>query len=187
MREIKVNELKEGMTTAVDVFSPKGQLILKRHQTVSAFDIAKFGFYNIASVYVEGSSAQEKEEWNKKYAIIKEKYRDSIDNLHEYMNDILYRNIIPDKNTLIRDSVEIFDRFETSYELFDALQVLKQTDVSTMAHSMNVSIIARLIGVWAGLDTEKLDEISMAGLLHDIGKFKIPDEILLKPGKLTKE
>lgn len=133
MREIKVNELKEGMTTAVDVFSPKGQLILKRHQAVSAFDIAKFGFYNIASVYVEGSSAQEKEEWNKKYAIIKEKYRDSIDNLHEYMNDILYRNIIPDKNTLIRDSVEIFDRFETSYELFDALQVLKQTDVSTMA------------------------------------------------------
>lgn len=187
MREIKVNELKEGMTTAVDVFSPKGQLILKRHQAVSAFDIAKFGFYNIASVYVEGSSAQEKEEWNKKYAIIKEKYRDSIDNLHEYMNDILYRNIIPDKNTLIRDSVEIFDRFETSYELFDALQVLKQTDVSTMAHSMNVSIIARLIGVWAGFDTEKLDEISMAGLLHDIGKFKIPDEILLKPGKLTKE
>ena len=180
-------ERKEGMTTAVDVFSPKGQLILKRHQAVSAFDIAKFGFYNIASVYVEGSSAQEKEEWNKKYAIIKEKYRDSIDNLHEYMNDILYRNIIPDKNTLIRDSVEIFDRFETSYELFDALQVLKQTDVSTMAHSMNVSIIARLIGVWAGLDTEKLDEISMAGLLHDIGKFKIPDEILLKPGKLTKE
>ena len=89
MREIKVNELKEGMTTAVDVFSPKGQLILKRHQAVSAFDIAKFGFYNIASVYVEGSSAQEKEEWNKKYAIIKEKYRDSIDNLHEYMNDIL--------------------------------------------------------------------------------------------------
>lgn len=59
MREIKVNELKEGMTTAIDVFSPKGQLILKRHQTVSAFDIAKFGFYNIASVYVEGSSAQE--------------------------------------------------------------------------------------------------------------------------------
>ena len=40
MREIKVNELKEGMTTAVDVFSPKGQLILKRHQAVSAFDIA---------------------------------------------------------------------------------------------------------------------------------------------------
>lgn len=65
MREIKVNELKEGMTTAIDVFSPKGQLILKRHQAVSAFDIAKFGFYNVASVYVEGSSAQEKEEWNK--------------------------------------------------------------------------------------------------------------------------
>lgn len=53
MREIKVNELKEGMTTAVDVFSPKGQLILKRHQAVSAFDIAKFGFYNIASSQVQ--------------------------------------------------------------------------------------------------------------------------------------
>ena len=70
MREIKVNELKEGMTTAVDVFSPKGQLILKRHQAVSAFDIAKFGFYNIASVYIEGSSAQEKEEWKIEEVVI---------------------------------------------------------------------------------------------------------------------
>lgn len=60
MREIKVNELKEGMTTAVDVFSPKGQLILKRHQAVSAFDIAKFGFYNIASVYVEEAQHRKK-------------------------------------------------------------------------------------------------------------------------------
>ena len=30
-------------------------------------------------------------------------------------------------------------------------------------------------------------EISLAGLLHDISKFKIPKKILLKPGKLTKE
>jgi hypothetical protein len=94
MREIKVNELKEGMTTAVDVFSPKGQLILKRHQAVSAFDIAKFGFYNIASVYVEGSSAQEKEEWNKKYAIIKEKYRDSIDNLQPYLPFLFSQTVL---------------------------------------------------------------------------------------------
>lgn len=55
MREIKVNELKEGMTTAVDVFSPKGQLILKRHQAVSAFDIAKFGFYNIGLIVIQDS------------------------------------------------------------------------------------------------------------------------------------
>ena len=41
MREIKVNELKEGMTTAVDVFSPKGQLILKRHQAVEIKNICK--------------------------------------------------------------------------------------------------------------------------------------------------
>ena len=71
------------------MFSPKGQLILKRHQAVSAFDIAKFGFYNIASVYVEGSSAQEKEELNEKYAIIKEKYRDSIDNLSKISTESL--------------------------------------------------------------------------------------------------
>ena len=50
-------------------------------------------------------------------------------------------------------------------------------------------VMAKL-GVTKGMvvfGQDKLDEISMAGLLHDIGKFKIPDEILLKPGKLTKE
>lgn len=61
----------------------------------------------------------------------------------------------------------------------------RRIDSSTQAHSMNVAIISRLIGTWAGMDKADLDNVTLAGLIHDIGKIKIPDIILLKPGKLT--
>jgi putative nucleotidyltransferase with HDIG domain len=64
---------------------------------------------------------------------------------------------------------------------------MKQIDDTTFAHSINVAMIARLIGVWCDFPEEDLDMITLAGLLHDIGKCQIPDEILMKPQKLSKQ
>ena len=38
-----------------------------------------------------------------------------------------------------------------------------------------------------GLDAEEVREVGLGGLLHDVGKMKIPNEILNKPGRLTQE
>jgi HD-GYP domain-containing protein (c-di-GMP phosphodiesterase class II) len=44
-----------------------------------------------------------------------------------------------------------------------------------------------MIGRWLKLDKKDLDTLTVAGLLHDIGKVRIPDEILNKTGSLTDE
>ena len=54
-------------------------------------------------------------------------------------------------------------------------------------HSLNVSLICRQIGKWIKADDATLDMLTLAGLLHDIGKLKIPTELLNKPGKYTDE
>lgn len=54
-------------------------------------------------------------------------------------------------------------------------------------HSEQVSIIARRIGVKLGLGEQAIKELEITGLLHDIGKIVVKDEILNKPGKLTSE
>ena len=54
-------------------------------------------------------------------------------------------------------------------------------------HSELVSKYAYQIGKAMNLKDEDLKELKMAGLYHDIGKISIPDEILDKPGKLTKD
>ena len=64
---------------------------------------------------------------------------------------------------------------------------LKQTHPHTFRHSVNVSKYARFLGEKIGLDTEDIESLKVTGLLHDIGKLKIPRSILNKPGKLTDE
>ncbi|MBU0996568.1 MAG: PAS domain S-box protein [Firmicutes bacterium] len=54
-------------------------------------------------------------------------------------------------------------------------------------HSSRVSFYSRKIGTELHLRDEDLKELELAGLYHDIGKISIPDDILRKPGKLTKD
>ena len=55
----------------------------------------------------------------------------------------------------------------------------------TAQHSERVGAIARSIGVELGLSDSDIEILHWAGLLHDIGKLAVPDEILSKPGPLT--
>ncbi|WP_229360358.1 HD domain-containing phosphohydrolase [Ferrimonas sediminicola] len=57
----------------------------------------------------------------------------------------------------------------------------------TANHSLLVSKLARLIGEKYGLNQHQCDMIEIAGLLHDLGKLRVPDQILDKPGPLAKE
>ncbi len=65
--------------------------------------------------------------------------------------------------------------------------VLKICDEYTFKHSVDVAAIAMIIGKQYGLGARDVYELGLAGLLHDIGKARIPKEILNKKGKLTEE
>jgi putative nucleotidyltransferase with HDIG domain len=62
---------------------------------------------------------------------------------------------------------------------------IKGYDEYTYTHSVNVGIIATSLAHFMGYDGDDLMHIGMGGVLHDIGKMRVPDEILNKPGKLT--
>jgi HD-GYP domain-containing protein (c-di-GMP phosphodiesterase class II) len=65
--------------------------------------------------------------------------------------------------------------------------VIDAKDSCTAGHSERVSRIAVRIGKQIGLSSDTLSDLHLAGLLHDVGKIGIRDEVLLKPGKLTAE
>lgn len=72
-------------------------------------------------------------------------------------------------------------------KLSDILMELKDYSLITYEHSIRVANICMMFGRRLGLTDEEVKTLKMAGLLHDIGKLKIPKEILDKPSKLTKE
>jgi len=64
---------------------------------------------------------------------------------------------------------------------------LKDFDAYTTAHSMNVAVLSMALAEFLGLDSSEVRGMGVAGILHDIGKMRVPKEILVKPGKLDAE
>lgn len=60
-------------------------------------------------------------------------------------------------------------------------------DNYTYKHNIAVGVISTLLGKWMGLSQEELDILTLGAILHDIGKMRIPMDILNKPGKLTRD
>ena len=62
---------------------------------------------------------------------------------------------------------------------------LKEQDVATYGHSLQVSVYLVALGRHLGLPREELTHLAMLGLFLDLGKTKVPAELLSKPGALT--
>ncbi len=67
------------------------------------------------------------------------------------------------------------------------LSRLKTADNYTYLHSVSVCVLMIALGRQLGMKNDMVKQAGIAGLLHDIGKVFIPDEVLNKPGKLTDE
>jgi len=64
---------------------------------------------------------------------------------------------------------------------------LKERDEYTSIHCMNVCVMAVSFGRTLGMSKAELETLGLGGLLHDLGKMRVPLEILNKPSKLTFE
>jgi len=82
---------------------------------------------------------------------------------------------------------EISQSITRNPEAFLNLARLKTKDDYTYMHSVAVCALMIALGKQLGLTGADLKEAGLAGLLHDVGKMMIPEEVLNKPGKLTDE
>lgn len=72
-------------------------------------------------------------------------------------------------------------------EIVIPLLQLKEFDQYTTTHSLNVSVLSMALAEYMGMGPRDVRGFGVAGLLHDLGKVRIPKEVLTKPGKLTDE
>jgi len=88
-----------------------------------------------------------------------------------------------------RELMESYRRLELSS--LEAIETLNATvdakDPYTAGHSQRVQEIALAVARELKIDPSRLDAIRLAAPLHDIGKLRVPDAILLKPGRLTED
>lgn len=111
----------------------------------------------------------------------------SIEKMKVVFKEAIEQKSSIDTADLLNTVSDLFLSRDTIIELFELLYKMHTLNDSVYAHSLNVALIARMIGRWLKLDRQDLNVLTIAGLLHDIGKLMIPEEILNKPGKLTDE
>ena len=85
-------------------------------------------------------------------------------------------------------SKQYFDEKTKRYEesIYSFVDMIERRDSYTAGHSKRVAKYASLVAKKLGLDEAKVNLIHRAGMLHDIGKIEVPDALLLKPDRLTK-
>ena len=205
MPTIQTKELQVGMMVAEDTFSKAGQLIVRKDSILTRQMISHLKYYSIEQVNIHDSQlalkiqdAIEKRNGaqttqlerilqSQEYKVFKKEYSANVNMLQDNVNDIILRNTPVDAPALVKETVKIFDKNQSYFSFFGMLHSMKQIDDSTFAHSVNVAMISRLIGIWSNFDNETLDLLTLAGLLHDVGKCQITDDILMTPRKLTNE
>ena len=77
-----------------------------------------------------------------------------------------------DPSTLLDDTIDLIQGSSlNTMDLFDMLHNMRQVDDTIYAHSLNVGLLARVLGKWLKFSNQDIDALTLAGLLHDIGKL----------------
>lgn len=82
---------------------------------------------------------------------------------------------------------QLIDELADKKDILINIADIKMYDDYTFHHCLSVAIMSIAIGIEIGLPRPQLNELGIAGMLHDIGKVSVPIEIINKKGKLTEK
>jgi len=196
MRKVSTADVKPGMIAASDVFAINNQLIISKGVVLNGRTISKLSFYSIPYIQVEDDDDEEEIEVAKKsyheriqsdpdFQKFKAKFDDAITDFKQKINDVVNQNSNLEIDILLDNTLSLINDAPDSYSLLTLISNIRSYDDETYAHCLNVSLICNLFAKWLRLSEEEVKTATLCGLLHDIGKLTIPEEILRKPGKLT--
>jgi putative nucleotidyltransferase with HDIG domain len=142
-----------------------------------AINVGKLEFFKDEEIFVDSED-------QKRHS--KEVYFKSINLVKEVMEGVKSQKMLNVRKAkrLMQNAVNSIMQDESTLL---GLANIKNYDDYTFNHSVNVAIYAIALGQRAGIPKKHLAHLGMAGLFHDIGKTRIPKEILNKTGKLTAE
>lgn len=198
MSRVNTTDLVPGMILASDVYNYNDQLILPEGLRLNDKAITKLTFYSILSVNIkeessksrpgtdstEGSYSQRLKK-SPEFAQFKEDFEETVSLMQSAISDVVEKNAPLDMETLVADSLMLLHPPSGDINIFDMVHNMRQYDDQTFAHSLNVGLICNIFATWLGMSTQECKLALECGLLHDIGKTKIPENIIKKPERLT--
>jgi putative nucleotidyltransferase with HDIG domain len=204
--KISIQDIKPNMVLARDVVTSAGIVLLAKNTMLNNINYTKLLTSGIGHIYVNAGSIEEHTEnftekerlsttrEHQRIPIIKrqdfQKFQAAVDEKTEEVKHMIYdisNGGTVDIKAFFDITDNIMSKLRCKSDIFTFIGFIKESDEHTFHHCVNVSLLCNLFGRWLGLKTDELMELTTSGMLHDIGKTEIPNEILNKKGKLTDE
>ena len=199
-RYISTRLLKPGMVIDQALIDRSKRILIARKTTLDEFLINELGKMGVTGVYIrEGEEDPEELQYEispqaqevieklqvedrtrvKLSESVKKRVSEGMQFLYSNTSDAAF---VDTANNISQELMKAITENDAVALNIDALKV---SDEYTFKHSVDVATMAMIIARQNGMEQQDVYQIGMAGLLHDVGKSQIPNEILNKPGRLT--
>ena len=197
---VRTRELKNGMIIDQSLIDRTGRILIARGTLMDDYLIESLLKLGVTSVYIrEGEEDPEDEnispqtlETIEKLKVpdrAKVKLSESVKKRVSEGIQYLFSNTSTEAFTDTANHIanDLMKAISDNDAIAIDISALKVSDEYTFKHSVDVATMAMVIAKKHGMSEKEIQEIGISGLLHDVGKSQIPNEILNKAGRLTEE
>ncbi len=191
MRLISTANCQPGMILARPVFSPNGTVLINTDMELNDSAIQRLKKLGVNTLYIKDPLTDDVKviepisDETRQLAIkaVRESFVEVAGTQGKLKGALSHQHL---KN--IKDSFDsMIIELKQNKEALHLLSNVYVNDHYVFTHSFQVTVYALAIGIEEGYNNKELYELGMGAMLHDIGKMKLPDEILHKAGPLTDE
>ncbi len=193
---MRTRQLTPGMRVDHPVVDRLGRILVARGAELDDYIIDSMVKKGIMSVYIQEITDDDEDELSPAAQKNIDRLRTD-DRAKVHLSDSVRERVATgihyvysntDDPELVRTTNNIADTLLSAIQENDAMAIdistLKTSDEYTFKHSVDVATISMIVAKQMGMTDTEIHEIGVAGLLHDLGKTKIPLEILNKPARL---
>ncbi|MGI1658658.1 MAG: HD-GYP domain-containing protein [Desulfitobacterium sp.] len=185
MRLVNIAYVDDGEVLARPLVSPNGRVLLQAGVKLTRSYIDKLSSLGFDTMFIIDDDFQDVEIYSAVSTRTREIAYDSIKNLSKNINES--QPHVVNLHEIQKAVQDIISDLLYSKDMLGNVIDIQGYDDYTFHHSLNTTIIALIMAISMGWPNTKLLELGMGVLMHDVGKIKVPPEILNKRGPLTPE
>lgn len=183
--KVKLDDCSIGDILAEDIIDERGSFLVAQNTIINQYIKEKLEDMGLSWIRIyHPLQCIEEEKAEILCREVEKNYKEAVLQVKEVLRELATGGSV-DYEQILTISKLVTNDVNESNVVIKYLAEIKDFDEYTYTHCVNVSFYSMLIARWISLPEDRTEDVVQAALLHDIGKSKIPNEIINKKGKLT--
>ncbi|NEZ48747.1 HD-GYP domain-containing protein [Clostridium botulinum] len=185
MRKISISQIKDGQMLAKSIYDASGRLLLSKGTKLKPGYKMRLTNIGLFSVFIDDEFSKDIE----MDEIISEKTREETKAVLKNEFDKFISNQNYSSKEIFKVVNNIIELILSREEVMVNICDIKSKDKYLYEHSINVCLLSLILGIYLNYSENRLKELAIGALLHDIGKLLTPKDVVEKfrNGNLSKE